>query len=148
MGNAFEFLIAKESLEFTSNYPYIGTQEKCSYTTSLGVGKVISWETASSTNEDTLATMLYNTGPLSTAMNADYLQFYESGIISYTSSQCNPETLNHGVTLVGYGVSGITEYWIVKNSWGANWGEEGYFRIAKGSGVCGINTYVVTATLA
>ncbi|CAF3296494.1 unnamed protein product [Rotaria sp. Silwood2] len=85
------------------------------------------------------------TGPLSAALNAEQLQFYHEGI--FNPPVCNPKTLNHAVLLVGWGQEGSTPYWIVKNSWGVNWGEHGYFRILRGNGTCGINTQVTTAIL-
>ena len=75
--------------------------------------------------------------------------YYKSGIISRTSN-CPTET-DHYVTAVGWGETAQYQYFIVKNSWGADWGEEGYARIDTGSpffsnyqlndadsGVCGI----------
>jgi C1A family cysteine protease len=81
-------------------------------------------------------------GPVSVAIEADakVFQFYKSGIISDTSCGTN---LDHGVLIVGYGADDSTDYWIVKNSWGTSWGENGYVRIQKTDstntkGICGI----------
>ena len=63
---------------------------------------------------------------------------YMSGIITDTS--CGA-ALDHAVLAVGYGVEDGTEYYLVKNSWGADWGEDGYVRIGVqdgGPGICGI----------
>jgi len=76
-------------------------------------------------------------GPVSVAVQANQFvwQFYRGGVIKRF---CGTE-LDHGVLVVGYDIQG--GYWIVKNSWGSSWGENGYLRIAKttGKGVCGIN---------
>lgn len=66
-------------------------------------------------------------------------QFYSEGVFA---GDCGTE-LNHGVVAVGYGeTSAGTRYWIVKNSWGLEWGEEGYVRMERGGaakeGLCGI----------
>ena len=67
------------------------------------------------------------------------LQLYSSGIID-DSSCC--QDLNHGVLAVGYDDSGPDPYYIIKNSWGGGWGEEGFFRLAAKSkeptGACGV----------
>ena len=74
--------------------------------------------------------------PVSVAIEASQgtFQFYSSGI--YTS-ECN-HNLNHGVLTVGFGSDGGIDYWKVKNSWGATWGEGGYIRMQRGIGQCGI----------
>ena len=76
-------------------------------------------------------------------LNASKLQFYDSGV--FNPDRCNPETLNHAVLNVGFGTDATDgDYFIIKNSWGEKWGEQGYFRIARteGAGTCGINTHV------
>ena len=101
------------------------------------------------TDEEEMKEFLYKKGPVSVAFNANPLQTYYSGIIDMTSTQCPVSGINHCALLVGYGNDRATglDYWIVKNSWGKSWGESGYFRISRGKGTCGINCYVITATV-
>ena len=65
--------------------------------------------------------------------------FYNGGILN--SNLCGT-TLDHGVTAVGYGVEKGREFYIVRNSWGPDWGDQGYIRIgiAEGVGICGIQS--------
>jgi len=72
--------------------------------------------------------------------NNDIFKSYNGGIIS--SPDCTTN-LDHAVLLVGYGSEDGNDYWTVKNSWGPDWGEDGYFRIARdasqdGPGICGL----------
>ena len=66
---------------------------------------------------------------------------YRSGIID--DPDLCPPYINHAVLAVGYGIENGQEYWLVKNSWGKSWGEDGFVRIAitSGDGVCGIQKY-------
>ena len=80
--------------------------------------------------------------PVSIAIEADtrYFQSYSSGVL--TSSSCGTN-LDHGVLIVGYDEEDGQKYWIVKNSWGTTWGENGYVRILRSdstddAGICGI----------
>lgn len=121
-------------LTLGSNYPYVAYQRSCRKVKS----KV--WTTGyvniRQYNETDLKVAVATVGPVSVAINAQPIQSYQSGIFSgYCSSQ-----IDHGVLAVGYGTDPTTqqEYWILKNSWGSEWGENGYFRIALGRGLCGI----------
>lgn len=111
--------------------------------------KVGSWK-AIDQNETIIAEQLMKIGPLSVALNAELLQFYHRGVFE-PHHFCNPKKLDHAVLLVGFGkektLFGEKIYWKVKNSWGPKWGEDGYFRIERNVGMCGINTQVTTAVL-
>jgi len=80
-------------------------------------------------------------GPVAIAVEGEneFLDDYAGGIIN--DPRCGTN-LDHAVTLVGYGTENGVGYWLVKNSWGADWGENGYFRVFRdyrvGPGMCGI----------
>lgn len=76
---------------------------------------------------------------------------YKEGIYHHTGlrDDFNPfELTNHAVLLVGYGTDPQSgeKFWIVKNSWGILWGENGYFRIRRGTDECAIESIAVSAT--
>ena len=157
MENTFTWLKENGGIMTDTDYPYKGRKGTCQSDetkyvdmqitgyTKLGSGSS-TWDPV---DEDEIKEFLYETGPLAVALNANPLQTYSSGILDRTSSQCPTSGMNHAVTMVGYGHddSQDKDYWIVKNSWGKNWGEDGYFRIRRGTGCCGINCYITTATV-
>ncbi|KAK6135520.1 hypothetical protein DH2020_030734 [Rehmannia glutinosa] len=98
-------------------------------------------------NENQIATYLVRHGPLAVGLNAVFMQTYIGGVSCPLI--CGKKWINHGVLLVGYGSRGFSilrlgykPYWIIKNSWGARWGEQGYYHLCKGHGMCGMNTMV------
>merc|ERR1711908_83335 len=121
-----------------SDYPYTGKHSflsKCNYDSSKGVGKVKSYSDvkADATGSNLKAALAK--GPVSVAIEADktVFQSYTSGVI--TSSACGTQ-LDHGVLAVGYGTESGEEYFLVKNSWGPSWGDQGYVKIAPDQ--CGV----------
>lgn len=144
MDTAFQQLKIVGGIESEKNYPYKAKKGECNFEQNKSEAKVKSFYDLSD-NEDEIAKILSENGPLAVALNATPLQFYFGGI--FNPLICNPKSLNHGVLLVGYGEENGKKYWIVKNSWGAGWGEKGYFRIIRGKGKCGINTNVSTAEI-
>lgn len=89
---------------------------------------------------------LYEVGALVGEINADSLRYYTGGVI--TGTQCNKGTVDHAIQLVGYGTDPKAgDYWLVKNSWGEQWGEGGYFRIKRGTDLCYVESNVTYAQL-
>jgi len=93
-------------------------------------------------DEDAMAAFVAANGPVSIAMDAGLLETYTSGIIQPTAGECSQVQLDHAIVIVGYDFTGAVPFWIVRNSWGSSWGEEGYFRIIKGVNACGLASAV------
>ncbi|VFV26624.1 cathepsin l1-like, partial [Lynx pardinus] len=118
--------------------------ESCKYKPENSVANVTAfWSVVN--KEDGLMSTVATVGSVSAAVDASLnsFQFYKKGI--YYDPKCSNKRLNHGVLVVGYGFEGEEsdnkKYWIVKNSWGANWGKHGYILIAKDrDNHCGIAT--------
>lgn len=146
--NAYEEIIRLGGLETEKKYPYDGADEKCKF--SVGdVSVYINGSVNISSNEADMAKWLYKNGPISIGINAMAMQFYMGGVSHPFSILCNPDDLDHGVLIVGYGIKkgwfSDSPYWIVKNSWGESWGEKGYYLVYRGDGVCGLNKMPTSA---
>ena len=89
--------------------------------------------------EHALPYMLHKWGPVPVAVDFAKLSDYKGHVL--TPADCKDDP-HHAVLLVGY----TPEYWIVKNSMGTDWGDNGYAYVKRGYQVCGINTYASVAT--
>ena len=135
MDNAFKY-IEKYGIEEEATYPYTARDGSCKYDQSKASGTVKSYQDVAPGSPDQLKAALQK-GPVSVAIEADQIAFqgYTGGVIT---SGCG-QMLDHGVLAVGYGSESGTDYFLVKNSWGASWGVDGYVKIgASKSNVCGI----------
>uniref|UniRef100_A0A158PAN0 Pept_C1 domain-containing protein n=1 Tax=Angiostrongylus cantonensis TaxID=6313 RepID=A0A158PAN0_ANGCA len=100
-----------------------------------------------SPNEEIIADWIATKGPVTFGMNVTKpLYSYRSGIFSPSKEDCEKDSLgSHALIFVGYGTdSGGERYWLVKNSWGSRWGQNGYFKLARGRNACGAANSVVT----
>jgi C1A family cysteine protease len=125
--------------ELESAYPYVSpSSSSCHVNQDLGKVDVLSYENVSSRSVSQLKAAIAQQ-PVSVTIEADKscFQMYSGGIFDNTA--CGT-SLDHAVAAVGYGSEGGQEYYIVRNSWGASWGDQGYIKIAavEGAGICGI----------
>ncbi|MFY7728772.1 MAG: C1 family peptidase [Flavobacterium sp.] len=142
MEGAFKFIIEHGQCA-DSAYPYTSgvtkTSGKCQ--TCSSVARISSCSDVKPNDQISLKAAVAQQ-PVAVAISADtkLFQSYSSGVI--TSPSCYT-SLDHGVLIVGYGAENGQDYWLVKNSWSASWGDNGYVKIARSSstndqGVCGI----------
>ena len=135
MTYAFEY-VQGHGLCTEEDYPYHAKDEDCKDTQCESAIKIAGYEEVPEMDGAALKEAVAK-APVSVAVEADsaVFQMYKSGVVDSTA--CGT-SLNHGVLAVGY----TADYWIVKNSWGATWGDNGYIKIkydATGAGICGIN---------
>ncbi|XP_072495246.1 cathepsin W isoform X3 [Notamacropus eugenii] len=105
------------------------------------------WDAFITILNQNMAQHLVEKGPITVTINMKLLQNYQKGVIK-PDRNCDPQHVDHSVLLVGFGHIHNFTYWTLKNSWGSNWGEKGYFRLHRGSNACGITKYPVTALVA
>jgi len=131
-------------------YPYLGGNPKlvCGPAEAAGKwnsgAKLVSSHVQWGCDEEKMKKLVYETGSVAVVVYASYSGFssYSSGVVN----SCPPtgyrgkgkKQPNHAVLIVGYGTENGQDYWLVKNSWGKNWGANGHIKLARGSNQCGV----------
>lgn len=142
MEYAYEYLKEAGGIGTEESYPYIGEKQSCSFKPESVVAKVGDYQSLKSKDEKGMASHVASTSSLMVGINGNGLQFYKGGVLKPSMIMCSELDLNHAVVIVGYGEEKTGRrtlpYWIIKNSWGQGWGEQGYGRVARGSNCCGI----------
>ncbi|XP_063716589.1 procathepsin L-like [Symsagittifera roscoffensis] len=142
MSNAVLWLSQNQGSISEDDYPYVGYQQSCKASGMTHVAQVSSYFDITSGSESRLEDSIASVGPCSIAIDASHFSFqlYSGGV--YFEPSCSSYRLDHGVLAVGYNNEDADQkYWIVKNSWGTSWGEQGYIKMAKDkSNNCGVAT--------
>jgi len=136
---AYEYVIGAGGLDTEKSYPYKAVDGSCNFSVSSVGAKISTWKYATSYyDEGILQNNLVGYGPLSVCVDAENWQDYSSGVMTW--EECAwINLLDHCVQLVGYQTNTTNgNYWIVRNSWGKDWGISGYIYLEMGSDTCGI----------
>ncbi|KAL3968820.1 proline-rich protein PRCC [Sarotherodon galilaeus] len=140
MNSAFQYIRYNGGLDTAVSYPYKAKEGLCHYNPN-SVGVKCNGYVNVSPGEAALKWAVATIGPISIAMDASHesFQLYQSGV--YDEHRCSKKHVTHAMLVVGYGTEGGHDYWLVKNSWGRQWGERGYIKMARNKGnQCGIAT--------
>jgi len=142
MDDAFKYIISNKGIDTEKSYPYEAQDDTCRYNKKNIGSTAKSFVDIPTGDEKALQNAVATVGPISVAIDASQYSFqlYQSGV--YDEPNCSSQVLDHGVTAVGYGTTkdGV-DFWLVKNSWGTSWGEQGYIQMSRNkNNQCGIAT--------
>ncbi|CAF1021254.1 unnamed protein product [Adineta steineri] len=141
MDSAFQYITVNGGIDTEESYPYEAHDGKCRFNrTNIGANST-GFRDITSKDEAALAYAIAIIGPISVAIDASHpsFQFYKSGV--YDEQNCSSTNLDHGVLAVGFDATDSQLYYIVKNSWGTSWGQDGYIWMSRNkNNQCGIAT--------
>lgn len=141
MHKAFQYVIDNQGIDSDASYPYKGVQQQCRYRSSYRAANCSHYKMLPQGDEVALKQAVATVGPIAVAIDAQQpsFTFYHSGV--YDEPNCS-QRINHAVLAVGYGTLNGKDYWLVKNSWGEEWGKQGYVLMSRNKrNQCGISRY-------
>jgi cathepsin F len=134
---AYEYLIQVGGIETEADYPYTAEDGSCSTNKADFVPcKPYKWEYVTQSEDETqMQSFMYANSPLSVCVDASSWQYYTGGVLM--GNTCGQQ-IDHCVQATGWTTVSGTPAWIVRNSWGADWGESGYIMVQRGVDACAI----------
>ena len=145
---AFDYVQQNGGIDTEASYPYEAVDGTCHFSSSEVGATVTGYVRIPYANESALMEAVAIVGPVSVSIDAsqDSFMHYDSGV--YSEPLCKRTILDHVVLVVGYGAHNGRDYWLVKNSWGEEWGMDGYIMMARNKdNNCGIATRAVYPTV-
>jgi len=142
MDNSFKYIRDNKGIDSETGYPYYARElGYCYYNAQYNTATDTGFTDIPAGDEQALKQAVATVGPISVAIDATRPSFmsYRSGVYIDTTCGNTLQNLDHAVLVVGYGTENGVDYWLVKNSWGTYWGDQGYIKMARNrSDQCGI----------
>ncbi|CAH1132857.1 unnamed protein product [Ceutorhynchus assimilis] len=125
----FNYIIHNAGIDTEASYPYKAAKNrKCNFNTT-NIGAIMEkYVKIKRGNEKDLQAAVARVGPVAVMVDANGMKFYSGGL--YQNPKCT-DKVSHGMLVVGYGKWRNLDYWLVKNSWGIEWGEKGYIMMTR-----------------
>jgi len=142
---AYQYVIDAKGMDTNADYPYTAKDGSCNFNAQKVYAKITNWAYACNYwQEDILRASLVQNGAPSICVDAANWQDYVGGVM--TGLECAwVNVLDHCVQAVGYDLTSSAPFWIVRNSWGTDWGEKGYIRLQYGDNACGLTNEASSA---
>jgi len=137
---AYQYIMAAGGQETMQAYPYTGEDGTCAFSKPKIDASIQSWTyITQNKNETEMVEKLYTLGPLSICVDATSWQYYVGGIVEHLCGT----SLDHCVMITGYGqktdwLGYNVPIWYIRNSWGSDWGEDGYIWVMRNEDLCGV----------
>jgi len=145
--SAYEYVEQAGGIDSYSSYPYTSGGGKAGNCTQKGspVATISGWQYVTQTDDEgEMVNYLASNGPLSVCVYAEAWMTYQSGV--FMASACQGQ-IDHCVQATGYNTAASPGYWIVRNSWGTDWGIKGFIWLQYGANTCSIGDVVTSVTI-
>ena len=145
---AFDYIKTHHGIDTEQTYPYIAQRQLCQFKKENIGANLTGYVRIAKHDEQALQSAIATIGPIAVSIDAGQgsFQFYSHGV--YDEPNCSTRKLDHAVLAVGYGSLNSTDYYIVKNSWGQDWGIKGYILMSRNKqNQCGIATDALYPTV-
>lgn len=133
---AFNYVKENNGIDTEQSYPYEGRDGECRFNAS-NVGAMVTGMVSVPVSEDKLKEAVALVGPVSVSMDSSQIRHYNGGV--HYQANCSRTHGGHAMLVVGYGSENGLDYWLLKNSFGQSWGDNGYLKIVRNKdNNCGI----------